>query len=114
MNDLTIGIKELGRKRIEFPHPIGIVIGKHVQIGEKCIVYQNVTIGAKSPNDADNKKYPKIGNNVLIGTHTVIIGNITIGNNVVIGAATFVNKDIPDNVTVIGNPCRIIMNKQLV
>jgi serine O-acetyltransferase len=108
MNDLTIGIKKLGRKQTKFPHPIGIVIGEHVTIGEHCIIYQNVTIGAKSQNDAANKKYPKIGDNVIIGTHAVIIGDITIGNNVVIGAATFVNKDIPDNAIVIGNPFRII------
>jgi serine O-acetyltransferase len=108
MNDLTISIKELGRKKTKLPHPIGIVIGEYVKIGKQCIIYQNVTIGAKSQSGAINKKYPQIGDNVYIGTHAVIIGDIKIGNNVVIGAATFVNKDIPDNTVVVGNPFRII------
>jgi serine O-acetyltransferase len=108
MNDLTIGIKELGRQGTFFPHPIGIVIGEYVKIGKKCTIYQNVTIGAKSQKDAINKKYPKIGNNVSISSHAIIIGNITIGNNVIIGAATLVNKDIPDNAVVIGNPFKIL------
>jgi serine O-acetyltransferase len=108
MNHLTIGIKKLGKKKIIFPHPIGIVIGQYVNIGEKCIIYQNVTIGAKSIKDSEDKKYPTIGNNVFIGSHAVIIGNIIIGDNVVIGAASFVNKDIPNNTVVVGNPFKII------
>lgn len=112
MNDLTIGIKKLGEKKVVFPHPIGIVIGIGVQIGEKCTVYQNVTIGSKTQEDADQLKYPKIGNHVIIGSHAVIIGDITIGDNVIIGASTFVNHNIPDNSTVVGNPCKIILNKR--
>jgi serine acetyltransferase len=108
MNDLTIGIRELGRKKTKFPHPIGIIIGQYVIIGRDCIIYQNVTIGTKSLEDAMNRKYPQIGNNVYIGANAVIIGNITIGNNVIIGAATFVNKNISDNAIVVGNPARII------
>jgi len=108
MNDLTIGIKKLGIQKTQFPHPIGIVIGIGVEIGKNCTVYQNVTIGAKSQKDADNGIYPKIGNNVTIGCNAVIIGNIEVGDNVKIGACTLVNCNIPHNVTVVGNPCRII------
>jgi serine O-acetyltransferase len=108
MNDLTIGMKKLGVQKTQFPHPIGIVIGIGVEIGKNCTIYQNVTIGAKSQKDADNGIYPKIGNNVTIGCNTVVIGNIEVGDNVKIGASTLVNCDIPHNVIVVGNPCRII------
>ena len=37
-----------------------------------------------------------------------VFGDITIGNNVIIGANSVVNKDVPDNVIVAGNPFRII------
>lgn len=37
-----------------------------------------------------------------------MIGDITIGNNVVIGAGSVVTKSVPDNCTVVGNPARII------
>lgn len=111
-NDLTIGIKKLGEKKIQFPHPIGIVIGKYVKIGSDCIIYQNVTIGAKSQKDAIQKKYPTLGHNVIIGANTVILGDVNIGNNVVIGASVFVNKDIPDNTIVYGSQTRVKTYKE--
>lgn len=54
---------------------------------------------------------PILGNNVDIYANAVIFGGIKIGNNVKIGAGAVVNKDIPDNCTVIGNPLRIITYK---
>lgn len=52
----------------------------------------------------------EIGNNVFIGMHTTILKGVHIGNNVIIGANALVNKDIPDNCVVAGNPCRIVMS----
>jgi serine O-acetyltransferase len=49
-----------------------------------------------------------IGDDVYIGTGSVLFGEIIIGNNVIIGSNTLVNKNIPDNCTIVGNPCRII------
>lgn len=48
------------------------------------------------------------GNNVWIGTHVSVLPGVTIGNNVVIGAGSVVNRDIPDGVVAAGNPCRVI------
>lgn len=81
-------------KGFSMPHPIGIVIGKNVIIGEFCTVYQGVTIGQIEG------KYPKIGKNVCIYPNSIIIGDINIGNNVIIGAGSIVVKDIPDNTIV--------------
>lgn len=50
----------------------------------------------------------RIGDNVLIGSGTIILPGKRIGSNVVIGAGTVVSKDIPDYVVVAGNPVRII------
>lgn len=50
-----------------------------------------------------------IGDNVFIGVNTTILKGITIGNNVIIGACSLVNINIPDNVVVAGNPVRVIM-----
>ena len=50
-----------------------------------------------------------IGDNIFIGMKTTILKGVHIGNNVIIGANSLVNKDIPDNVVVAGNPCRVIM-----
>ena len=75
---------------------LGVVISNEVTIGDNCRVYQHVTIGA------GNGGYPKIGNNVTIYANTTIVGGIIIGDNVIIGANSFVNKDIPANTTVGG------------
>lgn len=50
----------------------------------------------------------KIGDNVIIGTRTIILPNVKIGNNSIIGAGSVVVKDIPDNVIAAGNPAKVI------
>ncbi len=45
---------------------------------------------------------------LYIGAGTVVFGNINIGNNVIIGSNSLINKSIPDNCTIVGNPMRII------
>lgn len=101
--------KKLKDLNIRFPHPIGIVIAERATLGKNCVIYQNVTIGAKSFELAkEQKHYPTIGDNVIIYAGACVVGGITIGNNVVIGANAVVTKDIPDNSIVVGNPAKII------
>ena len=50
----------------------------------------------------------RIGNNVWIGAHSVVLPGVTIGDNVVIGAGSVVTKDLPSNVVAIGNPCKVL------
>lgn len=52
--------------------------------------------------------YPNIGNDVEFGANCYVIGNISIGNNVRIGAGAVVTKDVPDNCIVAGVPAKII------
>ena len=52
-----------------------------------------------------------IGDNVWIGMHAVILPGVRIGSNVIIGANSVVNNDVPDNVIAVGNPCRVIGEK---
>lgn len=106
-NHFTIGIKELYKKRTKFPHPIGIVIGFKVDLGYDCIIYQNVTIGTKDTVNYLTANYPKIGNNVTIFPNTIIIGDITIGDNTIIGAGSVVLTDIPANSIAYGNPAKV-------
>ena len=49
-----------------------------------------------------------IGNNVLIGSNSMIMYDVTIGNNVIIAAGSCVTKDIPDNTIVAGVPAKVI------
>jgi len=82
-----------------FPHRTGIIIGGKVIMGKNCRISQGVTIGSKSRFD---KKQPVLGDNVVVYSNAVIIGNISIGNNVVIGANSVVLKSVPANKVVVG------------
>jgi len=107
-NHLNVGIWYLYKRRVQLPHPVGIVIGYKVRLGYDCTVYQNVTIGAKSNEDAANLKYPILGNNVTIYANSVIIGDLKIGDNAIIGAGTVVLDSFPEDSIAAGNPGRII------
>ena len=83
----------------------GVVIEDLVQIGSHCSIYSISTI--------DNKEGKVVlKKNCRIGTHSVIMPNVTIGENAVIGAFSFVNRSIPDNVTAYGVPAKIIQKKK--
>ena len=75
----------------------GIVISDKCIIGKNFKIRQNSTIGI---HHSGQTGYIVIGDNVTLGASCCIIGeNINIGNNVVVGAMSFINKNIPDNCT---------------
>jgi len=79
----------------------GVDIGDDVQIGSHCSIYSVSTI--------DNKKGKVIlEKNCKIGSHSVVMPGITIGENSVIGAFSFVTENVPDNVVAFGVPAKII------
>lgn len=51
---------------------------------------------------------------MTIHCNSVIIGNIIIGNNVVIGAGSVVTKSVPDNCVVVGNPAYILRGNGII
>ena len=89
-----------------FGHFMNIVINQNVRIGENCNIMQGVTIGNESRGA--RRGCPDIGDRVVIGPNSVLVGNIRIGNDVLIGPLTFVNFDVPDFSVVIGNPAKIV------
>lgn len=91
-------------------HTQGITIGWNVRAGKNLELFQHVTIGSNR-KERHGRTMPIIGDNVSIGTGAIIVGPITIGNNVVIGAHSYVDKDIPDNARVIGNLIQIKQRK---
>lgn len=82
----------------------GVVIEDEAQIGSHCSIYSVSTI--------DNKKGRVIlKKNCKIGSHSVVMPDVTIGENSIVGAFSFVNKNIPPNVVAFGVPVKIIKNK---
>ncbi|QYY36574.1 serine acetyltransferase [Ruficoccus sp. ZRK36] len=110
-NDFTIGLKTLIAKKTRFPHPVGIVIGHSVVMGNNCAIYQNVTLGTKETRNAHSTAYPKLGDNVTIYPNALVIGDIRIGDNAVIGAGAVVLHDVPANGVAVGNPARVLPPK---
>lgn len=113
-----------------------ISLGKDVWIGYFCLIDgsggltigDNVTISSGVhvlTHDSSNYRFKdltkdpengthidrapvKIGNNVQIGTNSVILPGVTVGDNVIVGALTLVNKDIPSNSKAVGSPVKIL------
>ena len=79
----------------------GVVIEDFVQIGSHCSVYSVSTIDGKEAKVILKK-------NCKIGSHSVIMPGVIVGENTVIGAMSFVNCDIPDNVVAVGVPAKIV------
>lgn len=77
----------------------GVTVEKHVQIGSHCSIYSESSI--------DEKRGPVIlRRNCRVGAHCVVMPGVTIGENAVIGAMSFVNRDIPANTVAYGVPAR--------
>lgn len=87
-------------------HGTGIVIGETAKIDKNVSILQNVTLGGTGKDLVD--RHPKIGEGVLIGAGAKILGNISIGKNSRIGAGSIVLKNVPENVTVVGIPAKVI------
>ena len=79
----------------------GVVIGDNVEIGSHCSIYSVSTI--------DNKEGKVIlKKSCRIGSHSVVMPGVTIGENSIIGAFSFVDEDIPDSVVAVGVPAKVI------
>lgn len=95
-------------KRLFIDHGSGIVIGETAIIGDDVTIYHGVTLGGVSTDK--KKRHPTIGNNVMIGCGSIILGDIKIGNNVKIGANSVVLKNVRSNSTVVGIPAKKVKN----
>ena len=80
--------------------------------GRNLSVRNGVTIGKGRSSGGGGATHPVMGDNVDIYANAVIFGGIHIGSNVKIGAGAVVNRDVPDNCTVVGNPMRIIRHEE--
>lgn len=80
----------------------GIVLEDYVQIGSHCSVYSVSTI--------DDKKGPVVlKRNCRIGSHSTIMPGVTVGEDAIVGAHSFVNHDVPDGAVVAGVPAKSLM-----
>ncbi|MCU4718117.1 serine O-acetyltransferase EpsC [Halapricum hydrolyticum] len=91
-------------------HGSGVVIGETTTVGDWVRIYQNVTLGALHFEEdeeseehmlaKDYNRHPDIGDHVVIGAGSNVLGTIEIGDHVSIGANSWVTDDVPDNTSV--------------
>ncbi len=94
---------KIGR-RFFIDHGAGVVIGETAEIGDEVTIYQGVVLGGVSLEK--KKRHPTIGNDVVIGAGTIVLGPIKIGDGVKIGANSVVLKDVRPYTTVVGIPAK--------
>lgn len=84
-----------------------VVFGDNVWIGPHCGFYTaGHPIDYKRRNQGLEYAFPiTIGSNVWIGGSVQVMPGVKIGNNVVIGSGSVVTSDIPNDVIAVGNPC---------
>lgn len=97
-------------------HNCIILDGAKVKFGDNVFIAPNCVFStAGHPIDAEQRNqgleyaYPiTVGDNVWFGAGVTVLPGVTIGSNTVIGAGSLVNRDIPDGVVAVGNPCRVL------
>ncbi len=92
-------------RRVKLEHFGGMILGAR-SIGNDVILRQNTTLGTRSLDDLNAK--PVIEDFVNIGAGAVIVGDIRIGENSIIGANSLVYKDVPQNSVVVGVPAQLV------
>jgi len=93
-------------RRFFIDHGAGVVIGETAEIGDDVLIYKGVVLGGTTSERV--KRHPTIGNDVVIGSNAVILGNITVGDGAKVGSGSVVVAPVPPSATVVGVPGRVV------
>ncbi|MBS3920901.1 MAG: serine O-acetyltransferase [Deltaproteobacteria bacterium] len=93
-------------RRLFIDHGMGVVMGETTEIGDDCLIYKGVVFGGTTLEK--KKRHPTLGNRVVVGSNSTILGAITIGDGARIGSGSVVVKPVPPGATVVGVPGRIV------
>lgn len=99
--------------RVLIDHGMGVVIGETAEVGDDCVLYQGVTLGAGSDarggaETRGKKRHPTLGKGVIVGSGAEIQGPVTVGDNVRVASGSIVLRDVPSDSVVVGVPGRVI------
>lgn len=81
-------------RRFFIDHGMGVVIGETAIIGDDVLMYHDVTLGSRAYKKG--KRHPTIGNGVILGAGSRVIGDVTIGAGAVVGANTLITRDVAE------------------
>lgn len=97
-------------ERFFIDHGMGVVIGETAVIGNDCTLYHGVTLGGTSWKAG--KRHPTLKDRVVVGAGAKVLGPIELGNDVRVGSNAVVIKTVPDAMTVVGIPGRIVQRNK--
>jgi len=97
-------------RRLHLNHPLGIVIGEAVVIGDDFSIFHHVTLGSHG-RDGETRAFPIVEDGATIYAGAVLIGGIRIGAGAVVGANSVVTIDVPPGATAVGSPARVLEPK---
>jgi serine O-acetyltransferase len=93
-------------RRFFIDHGMGVVIGETAVVGNDVLMYKGVVLGGTTSERV--KRHPTIGDDVVLGTDAVVLGNITVGTGAKVGSGSVVVKEVPPFATVVGVPGRVV------
>lgn len=88
-------------------HPVGVVVGPAVQIGQRCTLQQGVTLGGDGVANSESPPSPTLADDVIVGAGARLIGNVHVDSGCVVGANAVVTKSSPAaGMVAVGVPAR--------
>ena len=106
----------IGNRNV-FNNNISIIATKRITIGNSCLIGDQVVVIDSDFHEIDPDLRKRstgpseavaIGNNVWLGSRSMVLKGVTVGDNTVVGAMSLVNKSIPANCLAAGNPAKVI------
>lgn len=92
-------------KRFFIDHGMGVVIGETAEVGDDVMLYHGVTLGGRSM--AAVKRHPTVGDGVVLGAGSRILGPVVVGSGARVGANAVVVKDVPEGAVATGIPAKV-------
>ena len=96
---------KIGR-RLFIDHGMGVVMGVTTEIGDDCLIYKGVVLGGTTLEK--KKRHPTLGNRVIVGSNSTVLGAIHIGDGARIGSGSVVIREVPPGATIVGVPGRVV------
>jgi serine O-acetyltransferase len=97
-------------RRVVIDHGMGVVIGETAEVGDDVLIYQGVTLGGNRLTK--EKRHPTIGDRVVLGIGSTVLGNIEVGDDARVGAGAVVTHPVESGSTVVGVPAHPIHLKR--
>lgn len=88
-------------------HGHGLVVHPRTVLGSDVVLKHGVTLGHRG-DESEEGPCPTIGDRVVFGPHSQVLGGVTVGDDARIGAGAVVLSDVPAGGSAVGVPARVI------